>query len=124
MDQWETTSPWHDRRVRLAATHAVDRQAVNQAVTLGFSRITGSIIPTSFDFYWQPPIHKYDIARARQLLTEAGYPNGFDAGDLWCDGSTSTYAEPVINYLLAVGIRTRMRPLERAGFLKAYRRRP
>ncbi len=120
VDQWETTSPWHDRRVRLAATHAVDRQAVNQAVTLGFSRITGSIIPTSFDFYWQPPIHKYDVARARQLLTEAGYPNGFDAGDLWCDGSTSTYAEPVINYLLAVGIRTRMRPLERAGFLKAY----
>jgi peptide/nickel transport system substrate-binding protein len=120
VDQWETTSPWHDRRVRLAATHAVDRQAVNQAVTLGFSRITGSIIPTSFDFYWQPPIHKYDAARARQLLAEAGYPNGFDAGDLWCDASTTTYAEPVLNYLLAVGIRMRMRPLERAGFLKAY----
>jgi peptide/nickel transport system substrate-binding protein len=120
VDQWEPTSPWHDRRVRLAATHAVDRQAVNQAVTLGFSRITGSIIPTSFDFYWQPPIHKYDAARARQLLAEAGFPNGFDAGDLWCDGSTTTYAEPVLNYLLAVGIRMRMRPLERAGFLKAY----
>jgi peptide/nickel transport system substrate-binding protein len=120
VDQWEPTSPWHDRRVRLAATHAVDRQAVNQAVTLGYSRITGSIIPTSFDFYWQPPIHKYDAARARQLLAEAGFPNGFDAGDLWCDGSTTTYAEPVLNYLLAVGIRMRMRPLERAGFLKAY----
>ena len=120
VDQWEPTSPWHDRRVRLAATHAVDRQAVNQAVTLGYSRITGSIIPTSFDFYWQPPIHKYDTARARQLLAEAGFPNGFDAGDLWCDGSTTTYAEPVLNYLLAVGIRLRMRPLERAGFMKAY----
>ena len=60
-----------------------------------------------------------DVAKARQLLTEAGYPNGFDAGDLWCDGSSSTYAEPVLNYLLAVGIKARLRPLERAAFLKA-----
>ena len=42
-DQWDPSSPWHDRRVRLAATYAVDRQAVNQAETLGFSKITGSI---------------------------------------------------------------------------------
>src|SRR5213594_1568021 len=49
LDQWDPGSPWHDRRVRLAANYAVDRQAVNQAATLGFSKITGSIIPTSFD---------------------------------------------------------------------------
>jgi peptide/nickel transport system substrate-binding protein len=119
-DQWDAGSPWHDRRVRLAATHAVDRQAVNQAVTLGHSKITGSMIPTSFDFYWQPPIIPHDPARARQLLAEAGYPNGFDAGDLWCDVSTATYAEPVQNYLQAAGIRTRLRPLERAAFMKVY----
>ena len=34
-DQWDPKSPWHDRRVRLAANHAVDRAAVNQAETLG-----------------------------------------------------------------------------------------
>ncbi|HSE95196.1 MAG TPA: ABC transporter substrate-binding protein, partial [Methylomirabilota bacterium] len=81
-DQWEPTSPWHDRRVRLAATLAVDRQAINQAENLGFSRITGSIVPTTFDFYWQPPVHPYDPARARQLLAEAGYAKGFEAGEL------------------------------------------
>jgi peptide/nickel transport system substrate-binding protein len=119
-DQWDPGPPWRDRRVRLAATHAVNRQAINQAVTLGFSRITGSIIPTSFDFYWQPPLLPHDPSKARQLLTEAGYPKGFDAGDFWCDASACTYAEPVLNDLLAVGIKTRLRPLERAGFLKAY----
>ena len=119
VDQWDASSPWHDQRVRLAATHAVDRQSVNQAVTLGFSKITGSIIPTSFEFFWQPPVYAYDVAKARQLLVEAGYPNGFDAGDLWCDGSSATYAEPVLNYLLAVGIKARLRPLERAAFLKS-----
>ena len=120
LDQWDPASPWHDRRVRLAAEHAVDRQAVNQAETLGFSKITGSIIPTSFDFYWQPPFRPYDPAKARQLLAEAGYPRGFDAGDFWCDAGATGYAEAVLNYLQAAGIRTKLRPVERAGFLKSY----
>ena len=119
-DQWDPSSPWHDRRVRLAATHAVDRQAINQAETLGFSKITGSIIPTSFDFYWQPPTIPYDPAKAKQLLAEAGYPKGFDAGDFWCDAGATSDGEAVLNYLQAAGIRTKLRPLERAAFLKAY----
>ena len=119
-DQWDASSPWRDRRVRLAATHAVDRQAINQAESLGFSKITGSIVPTSFDFYWQPPAYPFDVAKAKQLLAEAGYPNGFDAGELWCDIATGATAEAVLNYLQAVGIKTRLRPLERAGFMRSY----
>src|SRR5207253_6616236 len=84
-DQWDPKSPWHDRRVRLAASFAIDRQAINQAETLGFSRLTNSFIPSHFEFFWQPPVIPHDLARAKQLLTEAGYPNGFDAGDFTCD---------------------------------------
>jgi peptide/nickel transport system substrate-binding protein len=120
LDQWDPKSPWADRRVRLAANHAMNRQAVNEAITLGFSRITWSIIPASFDFYWQPPAYAYDPARAKQLLAEAGYPRGFDAGDLWCDAATATMSEALIGYLQAVGIRLKLRPLERAAFFKAY----
>src|SRR4030095_6518348 len=72
LDQWGPTSPRADRRVRLAANHAIDRQAMNEAITLGFSRVNWSIIPQSFDFFWQPPAHAYDPARAKQLLAEAG----------------------------------------------------
>src|SRR5512144_2196925 len=75
VDQWDAKSPWADRRVRLAANHAMDRQAVNEALTLGFSRIIWSIIPQSFDYFWQPPPYAYDPARAKRLLAEAGYPN-------------------------------------------------
>src|SRR5438132_889585 len=44
--QWDPKSPWHDRRVRLAAALAIDRGAINQAETLGFSRAAASIIPS------------------------------------------------------------------------------
>jgi peptide/nickel transport system substrate-binding protein len=120
LDQWDPKSPWADKRVRLAANHAINRQALNEAITLGFSRITWSIIPASFDFYWQPPAYAHDPAKAKQLLAEAGYPRGFDAGDLWCDAATATMSEAAIGYLQAVGIRVRLRPLERAAFFKEY----
>ena len=120
-DQWDPKSPWHDRRVRLAANHAVNHQAINQAEALGFAKLTNSIIPVSFEFFWQPPSPAHDLARAKQLLAEAGFPNGFDAGDFWTDAGSSTVAasEALLNDLAAAGIRTRLRPLERAAFLKA-----
>ena len=119
-DQWDPKSPWADRRVRLAANHAMDRQAVNEALTLGFSRITWSVIPQSFEFFWPPPAYAYDPAKARRLLAEAGYPKGFDAGDLWCDAATATMSEALAGYLQASGIRVKVRPLERAAFFTAY----
>ena len=119
-DQWDPKSPWHDRRVRLAVNHAIDRQAINQAENLGFAKITNSFVPMSFDFYWQPPAYAYDPAKARQLLAEAGYPNGFDVGDLFCDAAFTNVAEAAGNYLQTVGLRARIRPLERAAFFKSY----
>src|SRR6267142_2130830 len=119
-DQWDAKSPWHDRRVRLAANYAIDRQAINQADALGYSRITWSIVPSSFEFYWQPPGYSYDPVKAKQLLAEAGYPNGFDAGDYFCDAAITYVGEPVVNYLNAAGIRVRLRPIERAAFFRGW----
>jgi peptide/nickel transport system substrate-binding protein len=119
-DQWDPKSPWHVQRVRQAAGLAIDNKTINEALTLGHSRITGSIIPDNFDYYWQPPAPKYDPAAAKKLLAEAGHPAGFDAGDYYCDASYANLAEAVLNNLQAVGIRAKLRPLERAAFFKAY----
>src|SRR5881296_2272774 len=119
-DQWDAKSPWHDRRVRLAANYAIDRQAINQADALGFSKINWSIIPSSFEFYWQPPGYGYDRAKAKQLLAEAGYPNGFDAGDYFCDAAIAYVGEPVVNYLNSSGVRVKLRPIERAAFFRGW----
>jgi peptide/nickel transport system substrate-binding protein len=120
-EQWDPKSPWHDRRVRLAASHALDREALNQAETLGLSRPTGALIPRVLEFSrpYDPPA--YDPAQARRLLAEAGYPNGFDAGDLTPFPPYFSLAEAISNYLRAVGVRTRVRTMERAAFLSAWR---
>jgi peptide/nickel transport system substrate-binding protein len=118
-EQWDPKSPWRDRRLRLAANLAVDRQTINQAEYLGFSRLTGSIIPHGFDFYWPAPLYPYDPPRARQLLAEAGYPSGFDGGTIASDTVYASIAEAVGNYLGAVGIRVKIAPMERAAFTKA-----
>ena len=118
VDQWDPKSPWHDVRVRQAAGLAIDHNNINQALTLGYSKITNSVIPDSFEFFWQPPAAKYDPAKAKKLLADAGHPNGFDFGEYYCDSSYSNLAEAVLNNFEAVGIRGRLRPIERAGFLK------
>jgi len=119
-EQWDPKSPWADRRVRLAVNHAIDRQAINESLTLGFSRMTGSIIPRDFEFSWAAPPYPYDAAKARQLLAEAGYPRGLEA-ELWTDTGFAEQTEAIANYLAAVGIRTRMRVLERAAYFNQLR---
>jgi peptide/nickel transport system substrate-binding protein len=119
-DQWDPKSPWKDRRVREAASVAINRPVINQALTLGFSKMTGSIIPSGFEYYWPAPVPAYDRNRARKLLAEAGYPNGFDAGDYTCDTAYANLGEAVANDLQAVGLRVTLRPLERAAFFKGY----
>ena len=119
LDQWDPKSPWHDRRVRLAASHALDRQALSEAETLGASRPNGSLIPRKFEFALPLDPHPYDPAKAKQLLAGAGYPNGFDAGDLYPWPPYASMGEAVGGYLGAVGIKVRIRTMERAAFYPA-----
>jgi len=120
-DQGDPKSPWADRRVRLAANVAINRKAINEAGYLGLGKISASIIPQTLEYYWAPPPYAYDPPAARRLLAEAGHPQGFDGGDLSSEPfAASGIGEPVLNDLKAVGIRLRLRPVERAAFLKQY----
>ena len=118
-DQWDPKSPWHDRRVRLAASLALDRRTLSEVETLGASRLNGNLVPRTFDYAIPIEPHPYDPARAKKLLAEAGYPNGFDAGDLHPWPPYSSLGEAITNYLSAVGIKTRVRSMERAAFYSA-----
>jgi peptide/nickel transport system substrate-binding protein len=119
-DQWDPKSPWHDRRVRLAVNHALDRRMISETACLGYCPALGIIVPPVMDFALQVEPPRYDPEQAKQLLAEAGYPTGFDAGDFTPLTGFSTAGEAVVNFLNAVGIRVKMRTMERAAFYAAW----
>jgi peptide/nickel transport system substrate-binding protein len=120
VEQWDPKSPWHNPKVRLAASLAIDRKSINEAESLGFSGLTGNVVPRHMEFALPIEPHPYDPKRAKQLLTEAGFANGFDAGDLTPNPPYFGMGEAIVSNLAAVGIRARMRTMERAAFLTAW----
>lgn len=71
--------PFSDLRVRQAVAHAIDQKALIETVLKGLAtKLTGPI-PSGCDFYTSDvKAYPYDPAKAKELLAEAGYPNGFE----------------------------------------------
>ncbi len=115
-EQWNPKSPWHDKRLRLAVNYALDRNGINQAGCLGFCPPAGVIVPKVMQFALQAKPYPYDPKKAKQLLAEAGYPNGIDAGIFHAIPGFPTVDEATANDLTAVGIRVKYQPMERAAF--------
>jgi peptide/nickel transport system substrate-binding protein len=120
-EPYDAKSPWADKRVRLAANHAINRQAINEAETLGYSGLTGSIVPRALAYALPLEPYAYDPQKAKLLLKEAGYPQGFDMGEYSVDPVYSGVAEAIVNDLSSIGIRGRVRPMERATFQAAHK---
>jgi ABC-type transport system substrate-binding protein len=77
-DSANADSPWSKPDVRLALDYALDRQALANAFTYGFGTAAYQLAPTtSIAFYKGATERKLDVAKAKELLTKAGYPNGF-----------------------------------------------
>jgi peptide/nickel transport system substrate-binding protein len=118
-NMWDPKSPWADQRVRKAASLAIDRKSLSEADTLGASKPNGNIVLKSMEYALTIEPDPYDPAEAKRLLKEAGYPNGFDGGELFPIPPYFSTGEAIVNYLGAVGIRTRLRTMERAAFYSA-----
>jgi peptide/nickel transport system substrate-binding protein len=119
LDMWDPKSPWADQRVRKAASLAIDRNALSDADTLGASKPNGNVVLKSMEYALPIEADSYDPERAKKLLAEAGYPNGFDAGELYPIPPYFSTGEAIVSYLGAVGIRTKLRTMERAAFYAA-----
>src|SRR4030095_8511787 len=71
-------NPFHDKRVREAVSLAVDRRAMNQAETAGMGKPTGNWINPDVQYALEWPEYTRNVEKAKQLMKEAGHPNGFD----------------------------------------------
>ena len=92
-----------DKRVRQAVNHAIDKNEIIQAVLKGYATPTNSAT-NSLHFGYEPNVasYPYDPAKAKKLLADAGYPNGFTV-DYYAYRDKSV-AEAISGYLTAVGI--------------------
>lgn len=114
-------NPFHDRRVREAVSLALDRPALNQAEFQGMGRNSGNWINNDVQYAIEAPEFKRDLARAKQLLAEAGHPNGFTVD--WFTPSPPFYArgERMVTQLQEAGIRCKIQIMERGAFLQKTR---
>ena len=78
--QWHVnTPPFDNAKLRQAFAHAIDRKRINEITMRGKGAISDG--PTPEGLWWYDPSVKsydYDPAKAKALLAEAGYPNGFE----------------------------------------------
>jgi glutathione transport system substrate-binding protein len=111
--------PFSDPRVRQALNYAIDKQAFLKVVFSGHADPMDSTMPPLLGFYAKQGAWPYDPAKAKALLTEAGYPNGFETTLI---GGASTLIQRGMQFvqqqLAAVGVTVKVEPLE-AGVLTA-----
>ena len=115
--------PLADQRVRQAVNYAVNRQLINKALFNGRGILAaGPISPRTFgaDLSLQP--YPYDMAKARALLADAGYPNGFNTTLSYPTNITQVgeQAQAIAADLEKVGIRVKLEPLDRAVMWEGY----
>jgi ABC-type transport system substrate-binding protein len=119
-----TRGPLADVRVRQAINHSIDRKTIVRNLIAGRGELAAGVIPSQLPGADKTRLgYAFDTLRARQLLREAGYPNGIDV-EIW----TSTtpifvrLAETIQGYLALAGIRAKIVQRESAAAREAARK--
>jgi len=124
--QTSRESPFNDKRVRQAANYALDKNAMVTHIMRGHSRpVSQCAVQESFGFNPDVKPYPYDPAKAKQLLAEAGYPNGFNTIiqavlPSSFPGATDVY-HFVAQQLTEVGINVDLQGISFPDWIKAWR---
>lgn len=109
-------APFDDVRVRQALSYAIDRQQILDLAFDGYGTLLGSSMYPAFSKYFDDSLtdyYSYDPEKAKELLTEAGYPNGFDM-DITVPSNYQPHmdtAQVIVEQLKAVGVNATIQPV-------------
>lgn len=102
-------NPFADLRVRQALNISIDRTAIQRTIMRGESAPTGTIAPPFVhgydEKYGEPPA--VNLQRAKELLTEAGYPDGFSV-TLHCANTFEAICQAMVGMFGRVGVKTNL----------------
>ncbi len=106
--------PFDNPKVRQAIAYAINKEAVAKVAFNGYAAPAEGVVPAGVEYSVKIGPWPYDVAKAKQLMTEAGYPNGFET-ELW-SAYNHTIAQKVTQVLQQqlqqIGIRTKITLLE------------
>ncbi len=106
--------PFDNPKVRQAINYAINKDALVKVAFSGYAVPMDGVLPQGVDYAIKTGPWPYDVKKAKQLLAEAGYPNGFET-ELW-SAYNHTTAQKIIQFvqqqLAQVGIKARVQALE------------
>jgi peptide/nickel transport system substrate-binding protein len=119
--------PFQDIRVRQAMNMAFNRQEMVDEYYMGETEVFSTPFPNTLDYapFFTPleeqneavkELFSYNPEKARQLLAEAGYPDGFKT-EVICSSADADFVSMLREYLLNVGIDMEIKPVERGVYI-------
>ncbi len=103
-----TKAPFDNKLVRQAANYALNKKLIIDKILLNTATpISGVLSPDAFGFDATLPAYDYDVAKARKLLAEAGFPKGVDV-TMDVEGAFAETAQAIASLLTKAGIRTKV----------------
>jgi peptide/nickel transport system substrate-binding protein len=116
--------PWYDKRVRQAIAESVDKEAIVKNLFQGIPGLYTRLSPGEIGYDPNLKPYPYNPKHAKQLLAEAGYPNGFDMPLYYFQGRIAGQketAEAVALYLAAIGIKAKVQGIEGPQLMEKVR---
>ncbi len=106
-----------NKLVRQAISHAIDKESIVASQLEGYGAVVNTIVPSSIGGY-NPDItgYEYDVEKAKALMEEAGYPDGFEIELTYRTGSSDLAAQVVQANLKEIGITVTLNGMESAAF--------
>lgn len=118
-----TPNPLSDQKVRQALNYATDKNAIIQLVTYNTGVPMESYMSSTTPLFAKQQMYDYDLDKAKQLLAEAGYADGFDVSVMAIAGNAdqSALLTALQNMWAQIGVNLTIEPLEAATLTERYR---